>query len=100
MLRHLGDESQGVARLLSAPDVHVKLTSGWEEQAVKDFLLARIASRRDRDQVRALVEAIDGDFLHLEAYDVGSEIIGEDILVIRPFEAPVALEVHWSYTQS
>lgn len=100
MLAHLGEESSGLARLLDAPDVHVALASGWEQEEIKAFLLARIASTRNRDQVRRLLDAIHGDYLHLEAYDVGSEIIGEDILVIRPLGAKVAVEIHWTYTQT
>lgn len=73
-----------------------------ENNNITDYLINSIVRKQDRARVKALLNSPDlaADFVRIQTYDVSSEIIGREIILIKPWNARKALVIELDYTHS
>ena len=90
--------SAGLLGVFDAPNVHATLGTGFLERSVRDALVASVAEER-RAEVDAILDdpAFTPYYVHLQLIDIGSEIVGNDVFVVHPFDGAEALVVSIFY---
>ena len=86
--------------LIDRPDLHLAVRSGWREQAVIDAVVPVVAEAGTRAEVAAILAGLEASHVHLQAYDVGAEIVAREIVYILPLGGTVALRIELTYVQA
>jgi hypothetical protein len=93
------DACSDVFPLFAHPDVHAVYQSGFIEKSIRTYLLKSLIDAKHRPAIEAIVNRFAWTFVRLTMSDQGSEIIGDDLIILRSCcdEDQPAVVVHIAY---
>lgn len=97
-----GYEDAGSIAGFNGGDVKVLFKSSYEDKGIKGYLLRSLVAPASRAQVSALLSGGDlsSSYLHFQIYDIGSEIVGDELLIIKPLFSDKAIVITYSYVHA
>jgi hypothetical protein len=84
---------------LQADGIHVTYEAGQNSVGVRDYLIKSLVRKEDRAAVQALLktENFGADYALIATYNIESEIIGHEIVIIKPWDGSKALIIELNY---
>ena len=84
---------------LQVDGVHVTYEAGQNNPGVREYLIKSLVRKEDRAAVRTLlnIESFGADYTLIKTYNIDSEIIGREIVIIKPWDASKALIIELDY---
>lgn len=92
--------AQSIFDTVGEGDIHFSLTIGYEDQAVKTYLLKEMVSQPKASAVQGDLQGFRADYMHLQVYDLGVELIAHDLVLIRPSKDGKAFVIRLEYVES
>ena len=98
-----GNPTVGLIGWLDIVDGSFQVKSGHlHKTSIKTYFLDELVQDSARAEVKSILETQGAFYQYawIQAYDIGAEIIGVDIVVIKPFDTDDAIVIKISYVHS
>jgi hypothetical protein len=86
-----------VLSVLDDPDRHLEVAAAFESPVVKDELLKQLIVPAKRSEARTLLAGMSAAYVKISVNDLGSEIVGDELILIQPFGLSQTLVIRVNY---
>ena len=81
-------------------DIHAAFRAGYGDADVRKYLIDSLLRTDLRDKARRALSQLTPYYVWYQTYDIGAEIIGEEVILIKRLDSKDVIRIRLSYVQS